>query len=138
MSFVVDEFGGELESDQLSGLSIKIPPNAISAPTMVRCRVTTNKELFLSNNPMLARGEALASGIVELDPPGVKFSRWDIVVQRMFEIEPSWWEQFATFDVVTVAETIFTIMAAMAIAGTKVAMVNPGYLSWWSRDSFRE
>jgi len=48
-----------------------IPPGALSGPTKITCRLVSRDRL--SHPPPLKLPESLASRVVEMGPPGLKF-----------------------------------------------------------------
>lgn len=53
-----------------------VPPGALSAPTKITCRLVSRDRL--SHPPPMKQAESLASKVVEMGPPGLKFLKSDI------------------------------------------------------------
>ena len=68
---MVDARGGAKRGWRHSGVRIIVPPNRASAPTRVTCKLVKRERL--ANPPPLMEGEALASRVLKMGPPGAKF-----------------------------------------------------------------
>lgn len=71
MSFVVDARGGAMRGWRHSGVRIIIPPGKTCEPLRVTCKLVKKEKL--AHPPPLMEGEALASRVLQMGPPGAKF-----------------------------------------------------------------
>ena len=72
MSFLVDARGGVMTGRRHSGVRLIIPPGRVCEPTRVTCKLILKDKLV--SPPPLAEGEALATRILDLGQPDVKFT----------------------------------------------------------------
>src|SRR6218665_1608528 len=71
VSFVVDARGGAMRGWRHSGVRIIIPPGKTCEPLRVTCKLVKKEKL--AHPPPLMEGEALASRVLKMGPPGAKF-----------------------------------------------------------------
>ncbi|VDN98571.1 unnamed protein product, partial [Rodentolepis nana] len=71
VSFLVDARGGFVEAQRRPDLRFLIPPNAISSPTRIICRLLRPDRV--SRLPHLNDGDAFACRIIEMSPSNMKF-----------------------------------------------------------------
>lgn len=71
VSFVVDARGGAMCGWRHSGVRIIIPPGKTCQPIRVTCKLVRKEKLAFP--PPLMEGEALASRILQMGPPGAQF-----------------------------------------------------------------
>ncbi|KAM3174258.1 hypothetical protein ACTXT7_010901 [Hymenolepis weldensis] len=71
VSFLVDARGGFVEAQRRPELRFMIPPNAISSPTRIICRLLRPDRV--SRLPHLNDGDAFACRIIEMSPSNMRF-----------------------------------------------------------------
>ncbi|VUZ45124.1 unnamed protein product, partial [Hymenolepis diminuta] len=71
VSFLVDARGGFVEAQRRPELRFLIPPNAISSPTRIICRLLRPDRV--SRLPHLNDGDAFACRIIEMSPSNMRF-----------------------------------------------------------------
>ncbi|CAL8085284.1 unnamed protein product [Calicophoron daubneyi] len=72
VSFIVDARGGVIQAQRYSDLRFLIPPNAISGPIRIVCRMVHPERLY--SPPPMNDGDGFACRLLELGPVGVRFT----------------------------------------------------------------
>jgi len=68
---MVDARGGAKRGWRHSGVRILVPPSCASQPTRITCKLIKREKLVAP--PPLMEGEALATRVLKMGPPGAKF-----------------------------------------------------------------
>jgi len=68
---MVDARGGAKRGWRHSGMRIIVPPTRANQPTRVTCKLIKSEKL--AHPPPLMDGEALATRVLKMGPPGAKF-----------------------------------------------------------------
>jgi len=71
---VVGRDGGVVRARPPEKLRVIVPPGSLDTPTKMTCRLIAKERL--RRPPQLREGQALASRIVEVTPPALKFHRY--------------------------------------------------------------
>ncbi|TGZ70996.1 hypothetical protein CRM22_002880 [Opisthorchis felineus] len=72
VSFIVDARGGMLQAQRCSDLRFFIPPNAVSGPIRIVCRLLHPERV--GSPPPINDGDGFACRVLEMGPVGVRFS----------------------------------------------------------------
>ncbi|CAH8571969.1 unnamed protein product [Schistosoma turkestanicum] len=72
ISFIIDARGGLVEAQRRPGLRFLVPPNAVSGPLRIICRLLRPETI--DNPPVFNDGDCLACRVIEMNPTQMRFT----------------------------------------------------------------